>query len=398
MDAGDGHAWTSFARVWLLRVIRSVRLGVVVAGEALAPDGRAFLGVHRSPAARQLTRRDEEVTARLRFKRFARGPNVISKRRVLQQIPVALLPHQRRVVADLPMHDGGDDECVPHPVPLPIGWGEGVRRTGEGFPKRHLIIQPNFLREFGHLRQRETLLRRSGVANLLVQRRLRVERTLDALQRERSTTEGNLRFVLHVPKAFPRAGDSFRRRAHEAPGPHGFPERLQFRHPPQPRIYVSQFAHRTVGDGFALSVGRILRQRPCLFPRVQRQRVMSGVVVFQAQAGEQRRPPRRLGMFLQETREAGEIIRPAALRVAQQRSSQRSVLVRSRFAPNRHERLFEDARAENLLDRRLRRKLQPRFWRGHFGECTVGTGFPAFPFGQSCTARLALSLRHVGSG
>ena len=28
-----------------------------------------------------------------------------------------------------------DDVCfqgAPHPVPLPIGWGEGVRRTGEG--------------------------------------------------------------------------------------------------------------------------------------------------------------------------------------------------------------------------------------------------------------------------
>jgi hypothetical protein len=22
---------------------------------------------------------------------------------------------------------------APHPVPLPIGWGEGVQRTGEGF-------------------------------------------------------------------------------------------------------------------------------------------------------------------------------------------------------------------------------------------------------------------------
>src|SRR5688572_26310808 len=43
----------------------------------------------------------------------------------------------------------------PHPVPLPIRWGEGGRRPGEGISKdsfwsSHLIIQQIVMREVAH--------------------------------------------------------------------------------------------------------------------------------------------------------------------------------------------------------------------------------------------------------
>jgi hypothetical protein len=44
---------------------------------------------------------------------------------------------------------------TPHPIPLPIGWGEGVRRTGEGFVREgshriSLILKVNSNHHGGH--------------------------------------------------------------------------------------------------------------------------------------------------------------------------------------------------------------------------------------------------------
>ncbi len=183
------------------------------------------------------------------------------------------------------------------------------------------------------------------------------------LQRIRPALEGNFGLVLHHPKPLARAGDFLRRRAYEYPALDGLQQHLQFAHASQPCIDRSQFTCRSIGDGFAFPVGGIPRQRPGLFPRFERKGVVGRVVVFQTQVGEQRRAPGRLEMPFQKPREAGEIIRPAALRVAEQRPGERGVLVRTRLAANRNKRLLENASSKKLLDGRFGGKLEARLRR-----------------------------------
>ena len=66
-------------------------------------------------------------------------------------------------------------------------------------------------------------------------------------------------------------------------------------------------------------------------------------------------------MLFQKAREVGEIIRSAAFGVNEQRGREGGILRGSRFTPNRYERFLKDPGAENLLRRRICRKLQSRF-------------------------------------
>ena len=162
------------------------------------------------------------------------------------------------------------------------------RRYGGREPKRHLVIQPHLLRKFGHLRQRESLLRRGGIENLRhrIRRRRRKESLIgqeNSLQRIRPALEGNLRPVLHVPKPLPRTRDSLRRCAQEHVTFDRLQQRFQFHRPPQPCVQVGQFPHRPVGDGFTPRVRGLRGVSPRFAPSLQRQRVMRGVVVFGSQ-------------------------------------------------------------------------------------------------------------------
>ena len=111
MNAGNGH-WTVRCRAADLRlvVIASGAIAIAVGRVSLAPNRRAFLRFHRAPAPREASRRDEKVTAGLGFQRLTRRPHGVPERWVFQQKPLTLLPHHGGVVADFPMHDGGDDE------------------------------------------------------------------------------------------------------------------------------------------------------------------------------------------------------------------------------------------------------------------------------------------------
>ena len=148
MDAGDGHA---LAIVFVARVaIRRVRVARPVRPRVVAVV--CPLPQTVSPSCASTVRQpcgsspggNEEVAAGLGFQRLSGHPHVIAESRVLQQITVAFLPDHRRVMADLPMHDGRHDE----------------RRAllTEG----HLEVEAKLLRQLRDLRQRETLLRGSG--------------------------------------------------------------------------------------------------------------------------------------------------------------------------------------------------------------------------------------------
>ena len=60
-------------------------------------------------------------------------------------------------------------------------------------------------------------------------------------------------------------------------------------------------------------------------------------------------------MFAQEPREAREIIGAGALRIAQQGCGQRGILRARWLAPDRHERLLENTRAEEIRRRGIGR-------------------------------------------
>ncbi len=249
VNPGNRHALAGTAAG--PRIARPVRPRIVARSVSLAPNRRAFFRFDHAPACQQRTRRDEEITAGLSFQRLPGRPYIIPEGWVLQEKPVAFLPHQRRVMADFPMNDRRDDERAAF------------------FAKGHLIIQTNLLREFSHLRQRETLLGRGGVENRHVARPLRIQRQFDLLQRHRPTTKGNLRAVLHVPKPLPRANDFLRRRADKHPVLDRLEQRLQFRHAPEPRIHVSQFARGPVSNGSACGIRCILGKSPGFTPRIK---------------------------------------------------------------------------------------------------------------------------------
>ena len=343
MDAGNRHA---SARI---RCRFCVSLGdrpwIVVAGQALAPNRRAFVCLHGSPAGRQASGRDQEVAAAFCLEGLSGGPNIVAERGILNQVAIAFLPHHRGVMADLPVDNRRDHQ------------------RAALLAKGHLIIEANLFRERGDLREREALLRRSRFEYLVGPGVLRVQEELDPVQRQRAATKSDLRPIVHVPQTLPGAGNLFRCRTAGHPALDRLQQHLQFCHPPQAGVHIGQFARRAVRDGFALCVRDILRVGPGLGPRLQSQRIMGRVVIFEAEAREERRAPGRMGMFFQKTREAGEVIRAAALGVAEQRGRQGRIFSRARLAADRDERFLEHPRAEELRDRRTCRKLQACFRR-----------------------------------
>ena len=164
--------------------------------------------------------------------------------------------------------------------------------------------------------------------------------------------------MLHTPKALPRAADLLRRRPDKHPPLDGFQQRLQVIHPAQPRIHVGQFARGAVSDRLSVRASGVLGQRPGPRPGIQRQGVVRRVVILQAKVRQQRRRPGRAGMRFEEAGQAGKVIRPAALRVAQQRGGERGILPRARFAADRDERFLEHPGAEDVLRPGLGWKLK----------------------------------------
>ena len=195
---------------------------------------------------------NQEIAAGFRLQRLSGRPNVVPKSRILQQIQPAFLPHQRRIMADLPVDDGGNDELAAL------------------FAKGHLIIQADLLREFRHLGERKALLRRGGIADISSVCRVCIGsiHRLDALQRQRPATERDLR----ADSAWSRALRS-RRRFFPLPVPINIPpcrdfrKRFQFRSSaPVRSIHVGQFTHRPVGNGHSLGVRGVLAERPSPCP------------------------------------------------------------------------------------------------------------------------------------
>ena len=75
-------------------------------------------------------------------------------------------------------------------------------------------------------------------------------------------------------------------------------QRFNLIHAPQPCVHVNQFAKRAVHEGQRFSIGGVFGKSPGLTPYLNRQRVMRRVVILEAQTGEQRRGPRRVGMLV----------------------------------------------------------------------------------------------------
>ena len=136
---------------------------------------------------------------------------------------------------------------------------------------------------------------------------------------------------------------------------------------------------------------------------------MGGIVVFDAKIGEQRRPPRRPGMFFQKVHKAGEIVRSGPFRVTGQGRRQRGVFSRDRFATDRNERFFEYPHAEEIPGvwdrpecRRRWRRLNLRHGPVHlFPECLErphrhGT-FKRFPV-RSCSGVTSFRSRSLKVG
>ena len=112
-----------------------MRLWIVAARVAFAPDRATFLRFDCTPTTGQCSRTDDKIAAGFRFKRFFCRPDIVLESRVLKEKAVAILPDHRCIVADFPVDDGRDDK----------------RRAflAEG----HLVIEANLFREFRHLRQ-----------------------------------------------------------------------------------------------------------------------------------------------------------------------------------------------------------------------------------------------------
>src|SRR2546421_5443485 len=110
MDTGDRHplatrlrlvTWASSLGAWIARR----EMVVIRAADSLSPNSIAFFRVNRPPTGRDRSVWDQKITAGFLFQRLSRGPNAIPESGILQQIFVAFLPHQCRVVSHLPMHD-----------------------------------------------------------------------------------------------------------------------------------------------------------------------------------------------------------------------------------------------------------------------------------------------------
>ena len=93
------------------RVARPVRARIVDSRHPLAPHRLAFLRLHGSPAARQFSRRDEEIAAGFGFECLSGDPHVIPKCRVLEQVTIAFLPDDCGEMIQLQMDDGRHDKC-----------------------------------------------------------------------------------------------------------------------------------------------------------------------------------------------------------------------------------------------------------------------------------------------
>ena len=89
-----------------------------------------------------------------------------------------------------------------------------------------------------------------------------IEEQLDPVQGKGSTTEGDLRAVLHIPETLTGTGDSLRGGTGKGAALNGLEQCVKFRHPPESRMHVSQLPDSAVRDGFALQVGG----RPCRVP------------------------------------------------------------------------------------------------------------------------------------
>src|SRR5438046_10352092 len=85
-----------------------MRLWIVAARVAFAPDRAAFLRFDCTPTTGQCSRTDEKIAAGFRLKRFFCRPDIVLESRILQEKAVAILPDHRRVVTDFPVDAGGD--------------------------------------------------------------------------------------------------------------------------------------------------------------------------------------------------------------------------------------------------------------------------------------------------
>src|SRR5437773_3593680 len=174
---------------------------------------------------------------------------------------------------DFPMYDRRDRE---HRVLLAEG---------------HLIVQANLSRELGDLRQGEPLLRRGGRVDDSVTAVLWVDGQFDPMEREWAAPKSNLRTIFHIREARSRTRDSFRGRATKNPTLDRFQERIQIRHSPEPGIKVGKLTRGAVTNGFSLGGGGIFGQRPGFSPRVKGERIMSGIIIFKTEIGQQRGSP-----------------------------------------------------------------------------------------------------------
>src|SRR5262245_61305369 len=136
------------------------------------------------------------------------------------------------------------------------------------------------------------------------------------MQGEWSTPEGDLRALVHHGKALPGAGNFFSGRTKEYPAFHGPQQSVELSHAPKLGVHISKFSHRTVCDSFAPWLARILIQCPSLLPSVEGERVVSGVVVFESEAGQQRRSPRGGRMPLQKVGQARKVVGAGAFSIA----------------------------------------------------------------------------------
>src|ERR1700730_370623 len=81
-------------------------------------------------------------------------------------------------------------------------------------------------------------------------------------------------------------------------------------------------------------------------------------VVYQAKIRQERRIPGGLWMLLQKTGETGEIIRVEVFRVSQKCGGEGGIFGRRGFGSDRHQRLFENPRKENILRCRIRGEME----------------------------------------
>src|SRR5882672_833222 len=93
-------------------------------------------------------------------------------------------------------------------------------------------------------------------------------------------------------------------------------------------------------------------------------------------------------MLFQESYEGGEVIRPVAFRVAEQRGGQGGILGSAGLTPDRNERFLENPGAEDILRSRVGRKLKRGPRRIHFrGNRRSGCGDRRLTSSDLCKAK-----------